>query len=243
MSEPDDAPDDAGEVSLDKPTAKPATRAEELEAAAAKLLAEAKSQRAAERAAARKAPPADAPTSRATGWIVATAVTATLLVVALVAGVLWIVHLNNRNDELAAKYQKGRRAAASATAGPTDALRASALSAAKEYAADFASFDYQHLDADFAKVTAHLTPAFANSYQSVAAKLKATVVELKGRSTATVQAAAVQSVSATSAVVLIFVDQSITSAQSSTPRIDRQRMQMSLLRSKGTWLVDKLVLV
>jgi Mce-associated membrane protein len=42
--------------------------------------------------------------------------------------------------------------------------------------------------------------------------------------------------------VVILLDQTVTTSQSSTPRIDRNRLQMDLVRQQGTWLIAKLLL-
>jgi Mce-associated membrane protein len=126
----------------------------------------------------------------------------------------------------------------------TDAARASALSAARQDAVAFGTYHYQTLDKDFAAVTSHLTRSFAKNYAAVSRQLRALIQQYHGSSSATVRGAAVQSVSGTQAVVLVFLDQSVTTNASSTPRIDRNRLQVTLQRQPdGSWLVSNLTLV
>ena len=114
---------------------------------------------------------------------------------------------------------------------------------AQQYAVDFGSYDYQHLDADFQRVATHLTSGFAKSYASVSATLKPTIVQYKGKSTAAVQGVAISSVSTSRAVVLVFLDQTVTTTQQKTARIDRNRLQLTMQRQKnGTWLISDLAL-
>jgi Mce-associated membrane protein len=123
-----------------------------------------------------------------------------------------------------------------------NAARVSALAAAKSYAVDFGSYDYQHLDRDFAKVAAHLTPGFKKSYLDSSTKLQPAIVQYKGKSTATVQGLAASTATTAKVSVVILLDQTVTTSQSSTPRIDRNRLQMDLVRQQGTWLIAKLLL-
>lgn len=215
---PDDAPDDAPDEGPDPDEApappKTKTKAERLEARAAKLRA-ADERRAAARA------DADKPVRRK-GLVIAVSALAVLVVAAgTVLALLVPSWLHQRQ---------------------VNAARTSALAAARTYAVDFGSYDYQHLDRDFAKVAAHLTPGFKKSYLDSSTKLEAAIVQYKGKSTATVQGIAASTISTSKATVLILLDQTVTTSQSSTPRIDRNRLQMNLVRQDGKWLIAKLLL-
>jgi Mce-associated membrane protein len=124
----------------------------------------------------------------------------------------------------------------------TNAARASALRAAQQYAVDFGSYDYRHLDADFAKVASHLTPDFKKSYLASSSRLEPTIVQYHGTSVATVQGVGLTSATTGKAKAVVLLDQKITTSQSSTPRIDRNRLEMTLVHRHGSWLIDKLVL-
>lgn len=200
------------------------TKAEKLEAKAARL------REAEERA---KAEAVNAPAATGSGssrgWIIAVL---GIIVVALAAlSTALFVQLNHsRNSQHAAQR--------------LDALRSSALAAARQDAALFSSFDYQNVQTNSAKVAAQLTPDFAKSYLSATGNLRTFIAQYKGKAVATVRGAAVSDVSSSGATVLLILDQSITTAQSPTPRIDRYRAQMTMQhQSNGTWLVSNLVLL
>ncbi|OAH09396.1 hypothetical protein [Streptomyces jeddahensis] len=156
-----------------------------------------------------------------------TAVVAVLLVAGLVAvGVLgW-------------QYREGRQA---------EQARTQALAAARKAAPVVLSYDYRHLDRDFAAARKHLTGAFLDQY----AKTTRTVVgptakKYKGVVKATVAkpagggdpAASVVSASPDKAVVLLFVNQVTQSTQVSGSRVDLNRVRMTLTRTSDGWKVS-----
>jgi Mce-associated membrane protein len=220
------------------------TRAERLEAKAAQLRKA--EQQAAERAEAQRQARATAVEHdggagsgrrRGTlGWLL---VAAGVLVVGLaVALALVAVDLGHRDDQLAA----ARRDAVSLS--QLQSLRDSALSSAEKYAVDFGSYDYAKLDHDFQLVSSHLTKSFADKYAQISQQLKSVIVKYKGKSTATVQGAGVTSVTGKEAVVVLFLDQTVSTTQSDKPRVDRNRLTMTLQRqADGTWLISDLELV
>jgi type II secretory pathway pseudopilin PulG len=163
---------------------------------------------------------------------------AAVVVVVLAAALAWsLVRVHQRDTELSAA-----RLELSADQ-QLDAARTGALKAAESYAVDFGSYDYAHLDADFRRVTAHLTPSFAKKYASVSSGLRSVIQQYHGRSSAVVQGAAIASITTSKAVALVFLDQTVTTTQSKTPRIDRNRMQMSMQRKPGgSWLISDLAL-
>ncbi|HLY34539.1 MAG TPA: hypothetical protein VKQ07_08405 [Jatrophihabitantaceae bacterium] len=124
----------------------------------------------------------------------------------------------------------------------SDALRQSALDTAKRYALDFSTYDYRTIDADFARISAELTPSFRTQYQTTSASLKSIVVQYRGVATATVQGIGLTSITGSQAVVVVFLDQQVTNSSTKTPRIDRNRLQITLLRNGGGWLMSDLQL-
>lgn len=163
-------------------------------------------------------PPPPPPRRRFTWlWAVALAVIVALIAISVI---LWtrVVHNNHINS-----------------------ARRSALSTAQTYARDFGTYDYRNLDQDFALITSELTGSFKATYSSTAQSLKATVVKYQERSTATVQGAGVTSISPHHAVVIVLLDQSVTSINSTTPVVNRNRAVITLVRSgSGKWLMSGL---
>ncbi|HEU5005345.1 MAG TPA: hypothetical protein VFT67_00155 [Jatrophihabitantaceae bacterium] len=234
----DGAQSTAQEPSGKKP--KP-TRAEKLEAKAARLrLAEQQAAARAEEQREAGSAPEDASgggrRGGILGWLL---VAAGVVVVGLaVALALVAVDLGHRDDQLAAARRDTR------SLSQLQSLRDSALSSASKYAVDFGSYDYAKLDHDFQLVSSHLTKSFADKYAQISQQLKNVIVKYKGRSTATVQGAGVTSVTGKQAVVVLFLDQTVTTTQANKPRVDRNRLTMTLqLQADGTWLISDLELV
>jgi Mce-associated membrane protein len=152
------------------------------------------------------------------GWVLA--VLAGLLVVALVgAGALVVLD---------------RRAQA------VDDARGAATRAASSAATKVLSYDYRHLAADFAAGTAQTTGAFRDQYarttsqavQQVATQTKATVV-------AQVASTGVVRASGDEVVVVLFVNQTTTSNRLERPQLDQNRVEMTMTRVGGRWLISQ----
>jgi Mce-associated membrane protein len=103
------------------------------------------------------------------------------------------------------------------------------------------SYDYRHLSADYAAAEKLMTPTFKTDYTAKTAHdVTAPAVKYHAVSVATVEGAGVGSMSSSKATVLVFVDQTVRNTQLSAPRLDRSRVQVSLVRSGGKWLVNNL---
>ena len=199
-------------------TKQPLSRAEKLEAKAAKLR---------EAELARAAAPPRPNGAPVLPWIIATVV----LVLALAGSVVYAVHEHSRADK-------------ASTSLKLDALRASALKTATTVATSFGTYDYQTLTADFDRTRAYLTPTFASDFSKITASIGTLITQDKGQTVGTVQGTGVQSITSTTAVVLVFLDQKVTTAESSTPRLDHNRLKLTLtLQKNKTWLVSNLTLV
>lgn len=148
-----------------------------------------------------------------------TAVLLLLLVVAVVCAAVFGWKLQARNDEQAAGQ--------------------AAMAAAKDYAVALTSIDYQHLDADVSTVLNGATGSFKDEYSQSAAQLKPLLQQAKSVSKGHVVAASVQSASDDHAVVMLFVDAQITNVTNPQPRVDRNRILMTMDRVGGHWLASK----
>ncbi|HWC33291.1 MAG TPA: hypothetical protein VG650_00565 [Mycobacteriales bacterium] len=115
-----------------------------------------------------------------------------------------------------------------------------ALEAARSYAVTFATYRYDDLDADFAATEAHSVDPFLSQYRSTTAALRETVSKVKASSTAKVISAGLASVTADSAVVDLFLDQSIVNVKQT--RTVAQRVEMTLIHRNGKWLISRVVL-
>ncbi|MFE9863451.1 hypothetical protein ACFYPZ_11955 [Streptomyces sp. NPDC005506] len=135
------------------------------------------------------------------------------------------------------RYREGVRA---------EQARGQALAAARQAAPVVLSYDYRHLDRDFAAARARLTGHFRDEYRKTTTTVvgptarkyhgvvKATVAQPAGGS----PAASVISASADRAVVLLFVNQVTTSTQVSGSRVDLNRVRMTVALTSDGWKVS-----
>ncbi|MFG2469358.1 hypothetical protein ACGFXB_28410 [Streptomyces canus] len=124
--------------------------------------------------------------------------------------------------------------------------RVQALTAARQAAPVVLSYDYRHLDRDFAAARARLTGHFRDTYRKTTTTVvgptarkyhgvvKATVAQPTNGS----PAASVVSSSADRAVILLFVNQVTESTQASGSRVDLNRVRMTLTRTADGWKVS-----
>ncbi|GHH88913.1 hypothetical protein [Streptomyces capitiformicae] len=136
------------------------------------------------------------------------------------------------------QYREGRRA---------EQTRGEALAAARKAAPVVLSYDYRHLDRDFARARTHLTGSFRTEYGRTTTKVvgptarkyhgvvKATVAAPSGGG---LPAASVVSAGPDKAVVLLFVNQVTTSTQVTKSRVDLNRVRMTLTRTSEGWKVS-----
>lgn len=128
-----------------------------------------------------------------------------------------------------------RRDRADAAAGTA------AVSAARSSAATILSYDYRRLDADFAAATALTTGSFRSDYQATTTKAVAQLAtQTKAVVAAKVVAAGVISSTSDRASVLLFVNQTTTSNRLSSAQVDQVRVQVTMSKVKGHWLVSAL---
>jgi Mce-associated membrane protein len=132
-------------------------------------------------------------------------------------------------------------------AGRADTARTEALAAAQKAAPVILSYDYRHLDKDFAAARSHLTGDFREQYQKTTKTVVApTSTKYQGVVKATVAkpssggapAASVVSATPDKAVVLLFMNQITNSTQVSGPRLDLNRVRMTLVQTSEGWKVS-----
>jgi Mce-associated membrane protein len=152
-----------------------------------------------------------------------------LLILALVGWGLSNQHSTNRSH---AATQ------ASSLAGPQ---AVAAETAASNETRATLTYSYKHLAADFATAEKGLTPAFAANYRSTTAqKVTPLATRYHAVSTAVVSDAGISALTATTATVLVFADQTVTNSQLPHPRLDRSRIKVFLTFSGGRWLISNL---
>ncbi|MFE0253280.1 hypothetical protein [Streptomyces sp. NPDC059010] len=129
----------------------------------------------------------------------------------------------------------------------TESARAEAVAAARRAAPAVLSYDYRHLDRDFATARTHLTGDFRDEYaKTTKAVVGPTAEKYHGVVKATIAAPASGGSPATSVVsatpekvvVLLFVNQVTESTQVSGSRVDLNRVRMTMSRTDDGWKVS-----
>ncbi|WP_051183404.1 hypothetical protein [Nocardia vinacea] len=128
------------------------------------------------------------------------------------------------------------------TRNDRQAAGTAALAAAQDFATALTSIDSSHIDSDFATVLNGATGEFKSMYSKSADQLKPMLLQAKSVSKGHVVAASVQSASENQAVIMLFVDAEITNVTNPTPRVDRNRILMTMDRVDGRWLTSKVEL-
>ncbi len=115
----------------------------------------------------------------------------------------------------------------------------SALQAARDYAALLTTLDANHIDDNYRRSLDGATGEFKDAYSQGSAQLRQLLIDNRASGSGVVIDAAVKSVSPNAVGVLLFVDQSITNAANPSPRIDRNRIAMTMTLVGGRWLASK----
>ncbi|AKD95947.1 hypothetical protein XU06_03485 [Rhodococcus erythropolis] len=121
--------------------------------------------------------------------------------------------------------------------------RTSALDSGRQFATDLATYNFQNLDQNLSVVRDNSVGEFAGQYAQVAANLQNMIVQYQATSSAQIISAGLASSDRDNAEVLVFLDQMITNTNSPDPRIDRNRMQLSLVREDGDWKLSNVQLL
>ena len=120
--------------------------------------------------------------------------------------------------------------------------RTEATAAAEATVVDLLSYDYRHLDRDFARARAGLTGGFVDDYaKTTRTVVRPTATEVKAVVKADVAASSVVRAGQNRVVVLLFVNQTTTSTRLDAPKVDLNRVRLTMDRVDGRWLVSKVV--
>lgn len=128
----------------------------------------------------------------------------------------------------------------------TRQARSEALAAAQEAAPAILSYDYRHRGRDFAAARSHLTGSLREQYGRTTSSVVPPTARHRGTVRTTVAelpsgkgpAASVVSASADRVVVLLFVNQVARGTQVSDPRLELDRVRMTLVRASDSWKVS-----
>ncbi|HWI42936.1 MAG TPA: hypothetical protein VNS81_04915 [Nocardioides sp.] len=119
-----------------------------------------------------------------------------------------------------------------------DARDRAALAAGREAAVAFTSYDYRHIDHDLDRVSAMSTGKFRKEFTKALGALTEAIGKAHGVSQGEVTHAGVLRSHDDSAVVIAAVDATITNKESPTPSLRRYRLQITVTRSGGDWLIS-----
>jgi Mce-associated membrane protein len=114
-----------------------------------------------------------------------------------------------------------------------------ALAAAQTAVVAVLSYDYRHLDEDFAAAEALTAQPFTAEYQRTTAKaVRPVAVKNAAVVKASLSAAGVVRATADRVVVLAFVNQTTSSSRLQRPQVDQNRVELTMVRhDDGRWLV------
>jgi len=169
----------------------------------------------------------------ASRWLRATLTVLACAVVALLA--LLIIELVRGAPAKAAT--DSLRTGASGGGTSADA-RSAALQEAINVAPPLLSYDYRHLDKDLAAAQAVTTGSFSSAYQGNVPAIKALAAKTQAVVKATVLGASVVDDSNPKQIkVLMFVDQVVKNTQLAAPRVDADRVVLTMQPVGKTWRV------
>jgi Mce-associated membrane protein len=117
-----------------------------------------------------------------------------------------------------------------------------AQQAAVSYAQVLTSIDSNKVDENFAQVLDGATGEFKDMYSQSSMQLRQLLIDNKATAHGVVLESAVQSAAKNKAVVLLFVDQSVSNTNVPDPRLDRSRIKMTMELVDGRWRASKVEL-
>ncbi|OBB38898.1 hypothetical protein [Mycobacterium sp. 852002-51961_SCH5331710] len=117
-----------------------------------------------------------------------------------------------------------------------------ALAAAQQYAVVLTSVDASKLDENFTAVLDGATGDFKQMYSESSNQLKQALIDNKARADGKVIAAGIKSATKDKVEVMLFLDQSVTNALNPEPRLDRNRIIITMEKVDGRWLASDVVL-
>lgn len=119
-----------------------------------------------------------------------------------------------------------------------DAARSAALQVARTDLRDLATYRYQNLAQDYRLVRAESTPSFWKTFQQSGKGIRSILTNYHADAAAKVLAVGLVSATTHRAVVMGFVDQTMTDTAVTTPTVEPQRVELTLVHQGGRWLVD-----
>ena len=125
-----------------------------------------------------------------------------------------------------------------------ESARTDAVAAAGQDVPKILGYDYRHLTADLTAAKAISTGQFLTDYTATAQKVLASAPSIKAIVTATVSGQSVVQAQSDRVTLLLFVDQEsvkqLKGQKTATTRIDPFRVQVTMSKVHGHWMVSNL---
>ncbi len=125
----------------------------------------------------------------------------------------------------------------------TAAAGQAALAVARDYAVTLTTIDAADIDKNYKQALDGATGEFKDDFSQASAQLRQVLIDNKAAGNGVVVDAAVKSASRNKVEVLLFVDQSITNALNPSPRIDRNRVHMTMEFIDNHWLASQVDII
>nr|WP_280414121.1 twin-arginine translocation pathway signal [Nocardia carnea] len=120
-----------------------------------------------------------------------------------------------------------------------DAAKNEVLSAATEGTVALLSYSPESLDQDFAAAKSRMTGDFLNYYTQFTEKVIAPAAKEKSvKTSASVVRSAVAEIHPDSAVALLFINQTTTSAEKPDPALAASSVRVTLSKVEDSWLIS-----
>ncbi|MGH9115239.1 MAG: hypothetical protein ACRDWW_05355 [Acidimicrobiales bacterium] len=125
-----------------------------------------------------------------------------------------------------------------------NSLRSGAVTAAKTYGGYLSSYDYKDLtgkSSAWANVEANATASFRKDFSATSGSLGKLLTQYNATAKGKVIAAGVSSLTSSRAVVLLFIDQTVTNTVQKPNSVTQPlRVELTMIRQHGRWLIDNL---
>ncbi|MFV1362468.1 hypothetical protein AAHH97_03205 [Mycolicibacterium elephantis] len=117
-----------------------------------------------------------------------------------------------------------------------------ALAAAQQYALILTSVDGAKLDENFAAVLDGATGEFKKMYSESSNQLKQVLIDNEAKAEGEVIAAGIKSATKDKVEIMLFLDQAVSNKLNPEPRLDRNRIIITMDKVDGRWLASDVVL-
>lgn len=117
-----------------------------------------------------------------------------------------------------------------------------AADVARAYAVTLTSVSADDLEGDFGAVLDGATGEFEKMYTESSEQLEQLLIDNQAHAEGVVVDSGIKSATRTKVEVLLFIDQSVTNALVTEPRLDRSRVAMTMELVDGRWLASEVVL-